>query len=106
MVEKCSLGHIADPITKECDEGHIVGVQVCFHDHDYDLTTKRFTVCGQFNSTVPITEDPQPPPQQATEAFMKTMMKEMKGMKSEYMKPPEFFRDKGSFKQYKKDFKN
>ena len=24
-------------------------------------------------------------------------------MKSEYMKPPEFFRDKGSFKQYEKD---
>ena len=114
MVEKCSSGHVVDPSTKECDEGHRVGVQVCLLDHDFDLTTKRCTVCGQFNRTVPITPGSQPTPQEAAEgsqltpqeaaaAFMKSMMEGMKGMKSEYMKPPEFFRDKGSFKQYKKD---
>ena len=114
MVEKCSSGHVVDPSTKECDEGHRVGVQVCLLDHDFDLTTKRCTVCGQFNRTVPITpgsqptpqetaEGSQPTPQEAAAAFMKSMMEGMKGMKSEYMKPPEFFRDKGSFKQYKKD---
>ena len=106
MVEKCSLGHAVDPNTKECDEGHRADVQVCLVNHDFNTTTNRCTKCGQFNSSTqpPLqTEGAQADPQEAAQAFMRTMMEGMRGMKSEYMKPPEFFRDKGSFKQYKKD---
>ena len=35
--------------------------------------------------------------------MFQAMLEGMRGVKNEYIKPPEFFKDKGSYKQYRKD---
>ena len=90
MVEKCSLGHVVDSVTKECDEGHSVDKQVCLQDHEFD-TTNRCTQCGhkkQVPPAPPVRNTENAPPtssQEMAESFVKRMLR-LPGM-SQILRP-------------------